>query len=254
MKDIHSHILFSIDDGSESIDESIEIIKNAIKNGYTDIVLTPHYRKIQGYTKDNKIKKKLFNELQNKIKKENLKINLYLGNEITVDEDLFYYLNTNQVLTLNNSKYILLELPFFGKLEYLDSLLDDLLSNNYIPIIPHPERYYDYKEKDFITWSKKGILFQGNIESLYGGYGKKVQEKLESMLKIHLISFIGSDIHKSYHKTYERDIENKLNEILNDKNMVKELTDNNIDKVIKNKEIKPYELVIEKKKFKLFNR
>lgn len=254
MKDIHSHILYEIDDGAESVSESIEIIKQAINNGYTDIILTPHYRKKQGFVANNKIKKDLFNKLQKKIKNEKLNINLYLGNEITIDEDLFYYLNTDQVLSLNNSRYILLELPFTGRLKYLDSLFDELLESNYIPIIPHPERYNDYNIKDFISWSKKGILFQGNIESLYGGYGKKIQDKLESMIKKHLISFIGSDIHKSNHKTYERDIKSKLNEILNDSKMVLELTDKNIDKVIKNELIKPYEIKEEKKKFKLFNR
>ena len=254
MKDIHSHILYSIDDGSESISESIKIITQAINNGYSDIILTPHYRKNQGFTKNNKIKKELFNSLLDEVKKNKLKINLYLGNEITVDDDLFYYLNTDQVLTLNDSRYLLLELPFNGRLKYLDSLLDELLDNGYIPIIPHPERYRDYNTKDFITWNKKGILFQGNIESLYGGYGKKSQTKLELMLKSHLISFMGSDIHKEKHYTYERDIENKLYDLLKIKKMVSELTDINIEKVIKNELVKPYEIIEEKKKFKLFNR
>lgn len=253
MKDIHSHILYSIDDGAEDINESIEIIKKAIDNKYTDIVLTPHYRKIQGYIVNNQLKEELFNNLNKRIIKEKLNINLYLGNEITIDEDLYYYIKTNQVLTLNNSRYILLELPFIGRLDYVDNLLEELLSDGYIPIITHPERYMDYKENDYIKWNKLGILFQGNIESLFGGYGKKIQNKLESMLKLHLISFMGSDIHKSNHDTYEKDIESKLLDILNDKKMVKELLDKNIDKVIKNKIIKPYEIV-EKKKFKLFNR
>ena len=253
MKDIHSHILYEIDDGSESLEESIEIIKQAIKNGYTDIILTPHYRKIQGYTKNNKIKKDVFKKLLKEVKQQKLKIKLYLGNEIAVDEDLFYYLKTNQVLTMNDSRYILLELPFSGRLKSLDSIFEELLEKNYIPIIPHPERYNDYKEKDFIEWSKLGILFQGNTESLYGGYGKHIQNKLEFMLKKHLISFMGSDIHKSCDLTYEKDIENKLNNLLNDNNMVKELIDINIEKVIKNEEIKPYE-IIKESKFKLFSR
>lgn len=253
MKDIHSHILYSIDDGSESIDESLNIIKQAIDNGYTDIILTPHYRKEQGFIANNNIKRDLFNKLKEEIKKNNLKINIYLGNEITIDEDLYYYLDTDQVVTLNNSRYILLELPFIGRLNYLDDLFNDLLNDGYIPIIPHPERYMDYKEKDFIKWNKLGILFQGNTESLYGGYGKKVQKKIENLLKLHLISFIGSDIHKENHYVYKRDIKDKLLSILNNEEMVIELIDKNIDKVIKNIIIKPYE-VVEKKKFILFNR
>ena len=254
MKDIHSHILYSIDDGSESIEESINIIKNAIRNGYTDIILTPHYRKRQEYVANNKIKKELFSKLKKELMKNKIKINLYLGNEITVDEDLYYYIDTNQVLSLNDSKYLLLELPFKGRFDYLDILFDDLINDGYLIIIPHPERYMDYKEKDYIEWSNKGILFQGNIESLFGGYGKKVQDKLETLLKLHLISFMGSDIHKDYHNTYDKDIKDKLMKILNDEKMVLELTDKNIDSVIKNKIVKPYEIVKETKKFKIFNR
>ena len=253
MKDIHSHILYSIDDGSESIDESISILKQAIDNGYTDIILTPHYRKIQDFVANNKIKKELFNNLKKEIDKNKLNINIYLGNEITIDEDLYYYMDTNQVVSLNNSRYLLLELPFYGRLDYLDDLLNDLISDGYIPIIPHPERYMDYNEKDYIKWNKLGILFQGNIESLYGSYGNDCKNKLESLLKLHLISFIGSDIHKKEHYIYKRNIKDKLLSILNNEDMVIELIDKNIDKVIKNKIVKPYE-VIEKKKFKLFNR
>ena len=254
MKDIHSHILYSIDDGSESIKESINIIKNAINNGYTDIILTPHYRKRQGFVANNKTKKELFNKLQEEINNNNLNINIYLGNEITVDDDLYYYLETDQITSLNGSRYLLLELSFTGRLNYLDDLFNDLMEDGYIPIIPHPERYMDYNEKDYIKWSNKGVLFQGNIESLFGGYGKKTQEKLEKLLKLHLISFMGSDIHKDYHNTYSKDIKTKLMEILNDKNMVLELTDKNIESVIKNKEIKPYEIIQDKKKLKIFNR
>ena len=206
MKDIHSHILYSIDDGANDLSESLDIIKQAIDNNYTDIILTPHYRKNQGFVTNNKQKLELFNNLKNELKKQKIKINIYLGNEITVSEDLFYYLETNQLLSLNNSRYLMLELPFIGRLSYLDDLFNTLISNGYIIIIPHPERYLDYNEKDYIKWNRKGILFQGNIESLYGSYGYKAHKKIESMLKKHLISFMGSDIHKKEHLTYKRNI------------------------------------------------
>ena len=253
MKDIHSHILFDIDDGAYNIEESIEIIKQAINNKYTDIVLTPHYRKKQNFTANNKIKLELFNKLVDKVKKENLKINIYLGNEITVNEDLIYNLNTKQVLTINNSRYLLLELPFKGKRKYLDELLDELIENGYMIIIVHPERYKDYYIKDYKKMISKGILFQGNIETLYGKYGRSVKLKLENMLKKHMIHFMGSDIHKSYDITYERNIKEKLEHLLNDEIMVNDLINKNIDKVIKNKEVKPYP-IIENKKIKIFNK
>ena len=65
MKDLHTHILYDIDDGSNSLEESLEILKQASLNGVTDIVLTPHYVKGSKYSADNAQKKKLFNELKN---------------------------------------------------------------------------------------------------------------------------------------------------------------------------------------------
>ena len=73
MKDLHNHILFGIDDGSRDIEESIHIIEEAKRNGYTDLVLTPHYREKEGFTCDNKKKKKLFDILQEEVKKKKYK-------------------------------------------------------------------------------------------------------------------------------------------------------------------------------------
>ena len=254
MKDIHSHILFSIDDGSNSIEESINILKNAVSGGYTDIVLTPHYRKRQNYVADNNKKIKKFQELKEEVKKNNININLYLGNEVTVDEDFIYYMDTNQITTINNSRYFLLELPFIGKLNYLDKLIDTLIDSNYVPVIVHPERYRDYKNLDeFISFINKGVLFQGNIDTLYGRYGENVQKKLENMLKQHMIHFLGSDIHHDNDKMYERDIKGKLKELGLDDNMIEDITNKNIELAILDKKILPYPIKATKK-FKIFSR
>ena len=252
MRDIHSHVLYELDDGAFDLDESINILKKAIDNGYTDIVLTPHYRKKQGFTANNQVKFNLFNNLLQKVKEEKLNINLFLGNEITIDDDIEYNLKTKQVLTLNNSKYLLIELPFNDKLKCLDELIDDLLNNNYIPIIAHPERYKKYNEKDFIKFIDKGVLLQGNIESLYNKYGRSCKNKLISLLKHHMIHFMGSDIHSEKDLTYERNVEIILNNILHDDNLVSDLCNKNILRVINNLDIKPYKVL--KEKFKLLNK
>ena len=69
MKDIHSHILYALDDGADDIKESINIIKKAYNNGYTDLILTPHYRKIDGFICNNENKKSVFNTLKKELKK-----------------------------------------------------------------------------------------------------------------------------------------------------------------------------------------
>lgn len=245
MKDIHCHILYGIDDGSKDLEESIEILKSAVANGYTDIILTPHYRARQHYVCDNNEKLNRYKVLKQEVEKRNINIKLHLGNEITIDEDFFYYLNSKQTMFLANSKYILLELNFSNKSPYLDHIIDRLIRMNCIPIIAHPERYEKYEVKDFEKMIKKGVLLQGNIGSLYGKYGRDAKDKIIEMLEKHMIHFIGSDIHKETQDTYERvfDAFNKIAKITGSKEMTLELFDGNIDKVINNQIVKAYPIV-----------
>ena len=245
MKDIHSHILFGIDDGSETLNESIKLIKQAVDNGYTDLILTPHYRKNQGFTSSNEKKRKIFDILQQEVIRKNMGVKLYLGNEITLDDDLLYYLDADLVTSLNDSKYLLLELPFRSKIsnKKLEEIIDELNHRGYKIIIAHPERYRAYRSlDDFTKLIDKGVYFQGNIESLYGKWGNEAQKVLEDMLKRHMIHFIGSDIHHSNQKSYtlKDELLSKLEQLTEDSEMVKDLVDRNIDKVIHNEDIKLY--------------
>lgn len=257
MIDVHSHILFGVDDGSKSLEESINIIKKAIENGYTAIVLTPHYRAIQNYMCDNREKYNRFYRLKEEVNRRDLSIKLYLGNEITLDEDLFYYLNTEQVLSLNETKYLLLELPFQSKFEKTDEMLDRLIEKGYIPIIAHPERYQCYSDLcEFERFLKKGVLFQGNIGSLYGKYGLKVKEILEEMLKKNMIHFMASDIHCEEQTSYHRvnDAIKRVAELTRSKKIAQDLFINNAVKVIKDQRIEPYTIYKKKYKLKIFKR
>ena len=91
MIDIHSHILPGIDDGSKSIEESITIIKNALKNNIKDIVLTPHYILGSDYNSNCSNNKEILSNLKKEIEKNNIDVNLYLGNEIYVENNMIYF-------------------------------------------------------------------------------------------------------------------------------------------------------------------
>lgn len=256
MIDIHSHILYGIDDGSKSIEESINILNKAIENGYTDLILTPHYRQMQNFCCNNIGKYRRFVELKKEVDRLELPINLYLGNEITIDEDLFYYLNAGEAMPLNGTRYLLIELPFDSAFEGLDSAIDRLLSKGNIPIIAHPERYLYYNDlSEFERLLKKGVLFQGNINSLYGKYGVKAKETLEEMLKMNMIHFMASDIHHDSQTSYGRvgDAMTRVESLTRSKKITEDLFINNARRVINNEKIEAYRLLKKKLKFKLFN-
>lgn len=235
MRDIHSHILCGIDDGARTIDESINILEMLYKKGVTDIILTPHYIKGTKYNIANREKFDLFIELKRRYNK----INLYLGNEVYIDSDLVELLKKGEVATLNNSKYLLIELPMSSEIKDLDSIIYDLMKNGIVPIIAHPERY-SYIQKD-ITYLDKfmdmGVLLQGNYESLFGKFGKNSEKTLKKLLKKKYISFLGSDIHRENHSDHTELLYKKLLKIIKDEKTINDLVDNNILKVINNEEI-----------------
>lgn len=259
MIDVHNHILFGIDDGSKSLEESIAIIEQAIENGYTSLILTPHYRAEQDYVCDNKEKYRRFSILQEEVKKRNLKINLFLGNEVTLDEDFFYYLNTEQILFLNDGRYVLIELPLTERIDdnIIDKVFDKLLECGCIPIVAHPERYDYYQDlSEFERLLKKGALFQGNISSLYGKYGHNAKETLEEMLRRNMIHFMASDIHKETQTSYDRaeDAFYRVVELTRSKRIAQDLFRNNAVKVLKDVKIQPYSIYEKRYKLKIFNK
>lgn len=239
MKDLHSHILYGIDDGSKTIEESIEILKKAKKQGVTDIVLTPHYIKDTSYQANNKEKNERLKTLKQELKKQKIKINLYLGNEVYIDEEIPSLLK-EEISTINNSRYILIEFPLNRKSSMIDEVLYQLKQENLIPIIAHPERYlYYYKDYAFFEdLINQGCFFQANIASIYGFYGRKSKKMLKEMLKRNMIHFFGSDIHHKFQNIYEKDIEKVLLKILKDPKRVEDLLINNTTQVLKNKKIK----------------
>lgn len=211
MIDFHSHILPNIDDGSTDMTETIKLIKEAESVGFTSIISTSHY--IQGYYEWNEFdRKQLLKQVEEEKQKEidtdfskELQMGqhqnfpkLYLGSEIFIVAEIIELIQSKKVSTINNTKYILIELPMNAKLLFAKEILYKLIENGYKPIIAHPERYC-YVQED-ITYveelAKMGILFQANYGSIIGMYGTKAQKTVKQLFKKELISFLGSDAHR----------------------------------------------------------
>lgn len=197
MTDIHSHILFSIDDGSYSIEESLELLKKMKKLGYDNIILTPHYIKGTEYSASNDTKRKNFTILKEAIKEQNLNINIYLGNEIFITDNIPELLEQDEVSSLNHTKYLLIELPFHNQILNLEDIIYEIKLKGYIPVIAHPERYTYFQDNYNLIEGLKnmGVLFQCNYVSILGCYGKSAEKLFKYLLKKNYVSFFGSDIH-----------------------------------------------------------
>lgn len=243
MKDLHSHILYGIDDGSKTIEKSIELLKSLEKENVTDLVLTPHYIIGTSYNSNNSQKRELLNSLKRKTK-----INLYLGNEVYIDNKILEYIKKDEINTINNSKYLLIEFPLNERLDCMFDIVYDLLGKGIIPIIAHPERYRYLKLSDLISLIESGCLFQGNITSLNGKYGKEVKKNLELLLSKNMIHLIGTDTHRNPNIDLDKALE-ELKKIVG-KEKYKEITEINFDKVINDVLLEPYKIVEHKHLFK----
>ena len=228
MIDIHSHILYGIDDGAKTIEESLNILKKAYSSVVTDIVLTPHFIINSKYNCNNQDKLILLNNIKKEMSKSDININLYLGNEVYIDEGISNLVNSD-ISTINNSRYMLIELPMNRKSTILEDVLYELDNNNIIPVIAHPERYIEYyKDYDFFyDLIDRGCLLQANIGSIYGKYGFKVKRMVKGLLKRRMITFLGSDIHHDSSDIYNKNIYKDLLKLLKDKDYVEDILINN---------------------------
>lgn len=258
MIDIHSHILNGVDDGSESLSCSIEILSKAEEAGFTDIILTPHF--IENYyentksstrPKITKMKKELYNE--------NIIVQLHGGNEIYLSENTPDLIKNGKISTLANSKYVLFEVPFSNKMLNLAPIVAEIKSNGYIPVIAHPERYAYIQENpnEITEILNMGVFLQCNYGSVVGQYGRAAKRTVEILLENHLVHFMGSDTHK-HGFVYENisSIISRMEELTKDKFYVNEITTNNPKNIINDIEmyIDDYPKKIEeKKKFSLFS-
>ena len=236
--DLHSHYLYGIDDGSKSIEESISLIKKAYEEGTTSIILTPHYIRNSKYNANNEVKLERFNKLKEELKKQNINVNLYLGNEVFISSQILRLIEENEIYTLNNSRYVLIEFGLSQILYEAKDIIFDLVRKGYIPVLAHPERYKIFqKDPERITnYIKLGVLLQCNYQSLFGNYGTKARKTAKYFLKKRYITFLGSDTHHDNKLNLDK-LENKLLKIIKDQDYVDEIMNKNFNKVIKDIEL-----------------
>lgn len=235
MIDFHSHILPGIDDGSRNLEQSIAMVNEAKKVGFTKIISTSHY--MENYYECNERDRR---QLLKKVQENVQGIELILGNEIYITNNIIELLQNGQASSINGTKYVLFEFPLITTRPMNDKeVIYRLVENGYIPIIAHPERYPFIQENpDYLfELEEMGALFQANYGSIIGMYGLKAKKTLKILLKNNLISFFGSDVHRPeqvYNKMPK--IIKKLKKIISNEEF-EEFTEINPEKVLKNENI-----------------
>ena len=196
MIDLHSHILPGVDDGSVDMEMSIRIAEKYVENGYERVIATPHY--IDGVKQYPRLELlSRISDLNSSLQTEGIDLEVIPGNEIYISPSTIEDLVTGKALTLNHSRFVLLELPSNDVPKYTDSVIYELQIKGFFPIISHPERNVRIIENPNILYSmlEKGALAQLNLQSLEGMYGKPAMDTALILLKHNMIHFAATDTH-----------------------------------------------------------
>lgn len=200
--DIHSHIIFGVDDGASTIQDSIKSLELLEKFGIKKIICTPHIR--YGNIEHIKKIKENYLILRNIAKQKN--IDLYLGTEIMITSETTNLLLNKRLRTLNGNKYVLVE---FNRNEDMEidkaiSLLEDIIDIGYSPILAHPELYNNYRNIKYMKKLKeKGIILQLDANSiLKNKNNKNIYKFSKKLLKEKLIDIVASDNHSNMQRNY----------------------------------------------------
>lgn len=242
MIDIHSHLVPGVDDGSQSLEESLALLKQAEEDGITELITTPHFMKNGEFRIKASELVKRFNELKQAYPGS---IKFHLGNELYIHPDLPELLEKGEILTLGESNTILVEFPFQDYKEEYDEILYEL-SLKYRIIIAHPERYhYVQEDPNFcLRWLTEGYYLQSNQSSLFR---KETKTVLFSMIEHGFVSFIASDAHNEYRPLILKEAYDLLEEEFGT-SIAKQLIEENPGKLLVNEEIRVKYQEIERKK------
>lgn len=252
MIDFHSHIIPYVDDGSKNFDMSLDMLRNAVVEGTEYICASSHY-----IPEDLPLKKeaynKKFNELLALMKLNDINIHVLPSLELYMHPKLPKLYKQKEIWGINNSRYLLIELPMNQFPLYTEDVFYELRLLGAVPIIAHPERNLRIMKDTslLVNLVKQGTLAQVNAGSLRGIYGKDIKSTAEKFVDMNLVHMLGSDAHDDKRRTTR--ISDAF-DIVKDRN--EELYEwilHNEHNIINNQYIEPLSIKRKRKKSFLFN-
>ena len=197
--ELHSHLIPGIDDGVQSLEESLAVLRYLAEKGYKKVITTPH---IMGDFYKNGPENILpgLELLRTAIKEEQIDLQLEAAAEYMIDDAFEQKIKSGELLTFGN-RHVLIELPFTEEPPHFKSALFELRVNGYRPVLAHPERYafMAHKTDKYEELFQQGILFQVNLFSLVGYYSPQVRKTAEFLINNKMVNMVGSDCHGPRH-------------------------------------------------------
>jgi protein-tyrosine phosphatase len=199
-RDIHSHLLPGIDDGSPSVETSIELLEALTAAGLTKFICTPH---IIGdlYRNTPQTINNALDILKKACRDRNMNVELSAAAEYMMDDYFMDLLRKKEPLLTLTKNYVLTELSYATAPGNLEKIAFELNISGYQPLMAHPERYF-YYHKNYSAYHRMkelGFLLQVNLLSIVGYYGKAAARAAKYIIKNNLNDFVGTDLHHFNH-------------------------------------------------------
>lgn len=198
--DLHSHLLPGLDDGVQTLEESLEVIEALSRLGYTRLITTPHVM-TERYPNSSKVIREQERLLKDAVRKAGIPVEIKAAAEYYLDENFGHLLEQGDLLPLDAKGHVLFELSFHHAPLALGQTLFDMQAKGFIPVLAHPERYPYFHQRlgEYQSLQEAGCLFQVNILSITGHYGIDVQQAAQMLLKHKMVRFLGTDVHRIAH-------------------------------------------------------
>ncbi|MDO4649292.1 MAG: capsular biosynthesis protein [Eubacteriales bacterium] len=200
--DIHCHFVPGVDDGSDSIEESLWLLEQEYNDGVRTILVTPHFR-YEMFEPPMDLVKKQFRLLKEaSSQKFGSSLRLYLGCELHISQDMTDQLDEGNRLTLANSDYVLTEFSTYDSKNTIREHVQKLTNRGYFPIIAHIERYESvFGDYEFMKQLRSlGAKIQINADSVCGVDGFSMKRYTKKLMKNNLVDYIASDGHDRNHR------------------------------------------------------
>lgn len=204
MIDLHSHILPGVDDGAQTLEDSLEMARKAISQGITHLMCTPHHNNGKYNNPADKIIRDVA-VLQKELDQRGLDLTLLEGQEVRLTELLLTAIQRDEILFTDlDNTYLLIEFPTNEIPIYAEQVFYRLLNQGKVPVIVHPERNAVFREEPnrLVSFLEMGTLTQLTAPSIVGVFGNEIQNTARQMLEHNMLYMVASDAHNLRHRTF----------------------------------------------------
>ncbi len=196
MRDLHAHILPGVDDGAKTLAETLAMCRAAADGGTRTVLATPHRKDV---TEESSVShlRRLIAEANALNAANGVALTLALGMENHLSPDLPDEIAAGRALPMNASRYILIEMPFFGAPSWVEPTLDAVRRMGLTPVLAHPERIEAFqRDADMLArFIERGMLSQITAGSLVGAWGAEVERFTRDLLRRRMAHVMASDTH-----------------------------------------------------------